>query len=142
MGLDRRTRPLPVFVGLLVLAGPARADWLGDIWRGHDGLPAISLSDAGVSVTMPQSALRKARAAGLSVEQAVGAFLGRYGTRMCSEVIDLNTSRRLSVHLHLQDEVPAPLPGHLYVADPDGIEMVIDYAPAEKATCIDPSGPS
>jgi hypothetical protein len=129
-------------VMLLLLAAPARADWLGDIWRGSAGLPAISLNGDGVSVTMPQSAMLGARAAGLSVEQAVGAFLSRYASRMCSELMDLNASQRLTVHLHVQGEVPAPIPGRLFVVDPDGVEMVIDYAPAYQATCIDPSGPS
>ncbi len=127
---------------LLALAAPARADWLGDIWSTREGLPAISLNADGISVTMPQAAMLAARAAGLSVEQTVGAFLGRYASRMCSPLVDFNAARRLTVRLRLLGEVPAPFRGRIFVVDPDGVDLVVDYAPEHKAVCIDPSGTS
>jgi hypothetical protein len=123
---------------LLMLAAPAHADWLGDIWRTNDGLPAIVLNNDGVSVTMPQHAMNQARAAGLSVEQMVGAFLGRYGSRMCSEMADMNAARQLTVHLRVMNEVPPPFPGRAFVVDPDDIDVVIDYRPEQRTVCVDP----
>lgn len=128
-------------VFLLVLAAPASAyaDWLGDIWKTTDGLPAIVLNGEGVSVTMPQHAMNQARAAGLSVEQTVGAFLGRYGSRMCSEMADMNAARQLTVHLRVMNEVQAPFRGRAFVVDPDDIDVVIDYQPEHQTVCVDPS---
>ena len=124
---------------LLVLATPAHADWLGDIWHTADGLPAIVLNGEGVSVTMPQQAMKQARAAGLSVEQAVGAFLGRYASHMCSEMVDMNAARQLTVHLRVMNEVRLPFRGRAFVVDPDDIDVVIDYKPEHQTICVDPS---
>jgi hypothetical protein len=129
-------------VFLLALVAPAQADWLGDIWSTRSGSPAISLNADGVSVTMPQDAMMAAHAAGLSVEQTVGAFLGRYASRMCSEIADMNASREFTVHLRVMNEVPSPFRGQAFVVDPDDVDVVINYRPEHRAVCIDPDATS
>jgi hypothetical protein len=150
------------------VVGPAGADWLADVWSNDtirkNGNPAISLNATGaVTVVLPEAALAHARAAGLSVESAVSAFLGRYAPSMCSSPIDMNVPHsNLKVDLLIErlvafgdadaatQEAAATALNHLlkspgtgsvphvdkaFIVDQKPISLSIDYVPDNQGHC-------
>src|SRR5256885_1590902 len=100
------TLAIPVVLG----AHGAKADWLGDAWGDASvaahGNPSITVRSDGVAVSLPSATLKEAHAAGMTTQDALTAFLGRYSPQ-CSGVLDLNGPQaNLKVALSLQDEVP------------------------------------
>jgi hypothetical protein len=101
----------------LLVANPARADWLTDAWsdgpNAKRGNPAITSNSTGVvTVVLPEAMLAQAQAAGLSPEGAVVAFLGRYAPAMCSSMINMNVP-----HSHLKVDLLVERPVALRDAD-------------------------
>jgi hypothetical protein len=155
---------------MVTMMNPASADWLTKVWPenadpGH-GNPAITFSATGVVVVLPEAVLVEARAAGLSTEGAVGAFLGRYAPRMCSTLLDMNEPHgNLRVDLLTQRQVllddidgatqedaatalnhalknPAthsvPRIDRVFVVDQKPLSLLIDYVPNQKVHCVEP----
>ncbi|HLJ62927.1 MAG TPA: hypothetical protein VKT70_02395, partial [Stellaceae bacterium] len=120
-----------------------------------------TLGSTGVVVVLPEATLTEAHAEGVSTENAVRAFLERYGQH-CSELLDLDKPHpRLEVKLRLQrqaaledaeDQVqesvlgalkptkgrPIPRIEGLFVSAPELIEFIIDYVPTRQARCVLP----
>jgi hypothetical protein len=171
-GLGASKRLLWLTVIGLGLATPANADWLATVWpnttNSKTGNPAITLSADAVYVVLPEPVLAEAVAAGLTLEGAVGAFLGRYAPKMCSSLLDMS-----AVHSHLkvelrvqrsaamrsldtstqedaavtlnealkrQEQTLRTLP-HLekaFVVDRQGLTLSIDYVPEKTTKCVVP----
>ena len=154
----------------LLVVNPASADWLKDAWSDGPnatyGIPTITFDTTGVvTVMLPEAMLAQAQAAGLSTEDAVVAFLGRYAPAMCSSAINMNVPHsHLKVDLLVerpvalrdadaatQDEAAAALNQALkfpatrsiphidrvFVVDPKPLSLSIDYAPDHKAHCME-----
>ena len=155
-------------VALTLLASPARADWLERAWDGEatarTGAPAITLSGSGVLLVLPEATLAEARAAGVDTRQAVQLFVRRYAQH-CSELLDLDHAHQ-SVRVTLFTSKPVALEDAsdatqaqilealksragktlpkvetLFVVSPEHRDMVIDYVPARKASCVRPGVP-
>jgi hypothetical protein len=93
---------------VLLCVGSARAEWLTDAWDDEfvkqHGNPAITLNGGGAIVVLQDATLNAARAAGLSDQDIVLAFLQRYG--QCSELLDLQKPRaQLRVRLSIQRQL-------------------------------------
>jgi hypothetical protein len=152
----------------VAVVDPAGADWLSEVWSSaKHGTPAISFNITGVvTVVLPEEVLEQARATGLSTENAVGAFLGRYAPPMCSTLVDMNVPHsNLKVDLLLEravapGDVDAPtqeaaaialnhalksqptgsIPHikRVFVVDQKPIALSIDFAPEHEAHCVEP----
>ena len=156
---------------MVTFIDPARADWLARAWPENaepkDGNPAITFSSTGtITVVLPEAILNEARAAGLSTERAVGAFLGRYAPKTCSNLFDMNVPRtNLKVDLMIQREVaPDHIDGptqedaaatlnhalrnltrgsvphidRVFIVDQEPISLSIDYVPEQTVHCVAP----
>lgn len=161
----RTTSPSVVSLVLaLLVAAPARADWLESAY-GEDvaetGGPAITLSADRVLLVLPLATLQKANNAGVTTAEAVKQFVQRYGPS-CSDVLDLNRPHRhvkvqffLSRPVALEDapepvlgEIldalktaktkPLPRVDNLFVTADDGTEFFIDYVPTHQVECVEP----
>jgi hypothetical protein len=105
--MNLRTSVAMVAVVSFAGIGVAEADWLGDAWSGESstrhGSPSITIGAAGeVSVALPGAVLQEAHAAGATTEGALRAFLGKYGPRLCSQLLDLNIPQKnLKVELRM-----------------------------------------
>lgn len=162
-------RKLALFlVAAMVAATPAKADWLeragSDELAATAGSPAITLSDAGVLLVLPEVTLAEAHAAGRSTQEAVQLLVQRYGQH-CSDALDLDRPHaHLRVRLFLQKpadlaDAPERVQGEvldalkatrakntkklarverLFVASDDSVELFIDYVPARRASCVQP----
>lgn len=92
----------------------ARLDWADEAWSesyiSRYGSPAITINaTAGVTLVLSEASLYDANAAGLTLERAVAVFLGRYGPKQCSHIIDLSKPiTGLTVKLLIQREKPLP----------------------------------
>src|SRR4051812_26246666 len=100
-------RRFGLMIAACCVASSANADWLTTVWPNtadaKNGNPAITLTADSVAVVLPEAVLAEAESAGLSVEGAVGAFLGRYAPKMCSSVLDMGAVHpRLKVELRVQ----------------------------------------
>jgi hypothetical protein len=136
-------RTLSAVAALAVFSAlPAQAGALPDsIWSGDEGCPPSITADArgDVSVTLPAQAV--ADAGGGSVAQIVKDFLETYGAHICSAAFDFQAAHaRLKVGVALMRPVnSAGLPGQLYETQPTYREVVIDYTPRDKVTCVAPA---
>ena len=108
--------------------GVAEADWLDDAWgeksSARHGSPSITIGAAGeVSVALPRSVLQEAHAVGATTEAALRAFLGRYGPRFCSHLMDLNVPQKnLKVALRMLE---APFEGvEVFLVSPEHSDFV------------------
>jgi len=147
----------------------ARADWLGDAWSEEsvrkNGNPAITIHRDAIHVVLPAATLRQAHNEGVTTEQALGAFLERYGQR-CSGLLKLNAPHpSLKVTLSLQtrtsfddipedDETLAELKAEylkrysemgspvLFTVSPGRFDFTIDYAPKRQVRCVTPEMPT
>lgn len=155
-------------VALTLVAAPARADWLDRAWDGdataRTGAPAITLSNSGVLLVLPEATLAEAHAAGIDTHDAVQLFVSRYAQH-CGEFLDLDHQHQ-SVRVTLFTSKPVPLEDasdvtqaeildalkssgrkklprveQLFVVSPEHRDLVIDYVPARKASCIRPGEP-
>jgi hypothetical protein len=154
-----------VFLAGLLSATAARADWLDRAWQedvvNETGGPAVTLSADGVILVLPDSALNEAHAAGVSTRDAVRLFIERHGQH-CSDIIDLDEPQRnLKVQLfvsrpvaledaseRVQGEVlnalkeakqrKFPRVKSLFVTADEHTDLVIDYVPTRRATCVQP----
>jgi hypothetical protein len=161
----RRTPCLAGFAAALLVAAPARADWLERAWRddvvAETGTPAITLSAGGILLVLPEAALQEAHAAGVTTADAARLFVQRYGQH-CSDILDLDRPHQhVKLRLFLlrpvaledapervQGEIldtlktaktkPLPRVRNLYVTADDSTELFIDYVPARKASCVQP----
>jgi len=161
-------RPALVAAALSLIALPARADWLDRAWDGdataRTGAPAITLSHSGVLLVLPEATLAEARAAGVDTQQAVQLFVRRYA-QLCSEMLDLDrTHQEVRVTLFTSKPVPLedatastqaeildalksagskklPRVETLFIVSPEPRDLVIDYVPPRKASCIRPGEP-
>ncbi len=128
---------LAVFTALSAQAGELPES----IWSGDDGCPPSITADAkgGVSVTLPAEAV--AAAGGGPVAGIVKDFLEKYGAHICSAAFNFQAAHaRLKVGVALMRPVnSAGLPGQLYEPQPITREVVIDYAPRDKVTCVAPA---
>jgi hypothetical protein len=122
--------------------GVAEADWLDDAWSekssARHGSPSITIGATGeVSVALPRSVLQEAHAVGATTEAALRAFLGRYGPRFCSHLMDLNVPQKnLKVALRMLE---APFEGvEVFFVSPEHSDFVLDYAPTNTVHCIVP----
>jgi hypothetical protein len=122
--------------------GVAEADWLDDGWSekssARHGSPSITIGAAGeVSVVLPRKVLQEAHSAGATTEGALRAFLGRYGPRLCSHLMDLNIPQKnLKVELRVLE---APFEGlEVFIDSPEHSDFVLDYAPTNTIRCIVP----
>jgi hypothetical protein len=160
------------WLALLTIAAvnSARADWLADAWSDdashRRGTPAISFNATGVvTVVLPEAVLAQAKATGLSVESAVGAFLGRYAPGMCSSLLDMSVPHKdLKVDLLVERPVAAdnldaatqedaaaalnhslkspatksvPHINNVFIVDRKPLNLSIDYAPDHKVHCVE-----
>jgi hypothetical protein len=119
--------------------GVVQANWLDDAWSdkssARHGSPSITIGASGeVSVVLPSIVLQEAYSAGATTEGALRAFLGRYGPRLCSHLIDLNLPRKdLKVELRLLE---APFEGaQVFITSPDYGNFVIDHTPTNIIRC-------
>jgi hypothetical protein len=126
------------FAGMDVI----QANWLDDAWNesssARHGTPSITIGAAGeVSVVLPRAVLQEAYAAGATTQDALRAFLGRYGPRLCSHLMSLNLPQKnVKVELRLLE---APLEGaEVFVASPEHNNFVLDHIPANTIRCIVP----
>jgi hypothetical protein len=122
--------------------GVAEANWLDEAWSekssARHGSPSITIRATGeVSVVLPGTVLQEARAAGATTEGALRAFLGRYGPRLCSHLMDLNIPQQnLKVELRMLE---APFEGaEVFIDSPEHSDFVLDYAPTNTVRCIVP----
>lgn len=153
----------------LAASGPARADWLRDVWSEEsvrqNGSPAITIGRDSIHVVLPAATLRQAQNEGFTTERALGDFLEKYGQR-CSGLANLNAPQpNLKVTLSLQnparfedilegDEVLAEFKAEylrrrakpespvLFTVSPGQVEFTIDYAPKRQVRCAVPEMPS
>lgn len=140
-------------LALLLIASPAHANWLDDAWTPETmnatGGPAVTLNAQGVILVLPAVTLEEARKAGLSVKEAITAFLDRYSPQ-CADVLDMNEPHPgLKVALSLERPFDGDgaeldgvlLPGHLFVTDDEEARFTVDYVPTRKAVCVVPEVP-
>jgi hypothetical protein len=149
-----------------LLSSPAYANWLDDAWTGEtvnrDGGPAVTLNDDGVTLVLPADTVAAAHAQGFDTRQMVTLFIERYGQH-CAGIIDLDQKQRLRVQLFVSqpvdlndaseetqqevgDSLTAMAKGsrrvahveQLFVTAPEHQELIIDYEPTRKASCIIP----
>lgn len=156
----------------VAVASPASADWLADVWSNdvsyNNGYPAITFNTTGVvTVALPEAVLAQARGAGLGVEAAVSAFLGRYAPRMCTTLIDMTVPHpNLKVDLLVEHSVqidaadPAvqeqaatalnnalkspgtksvPRINRAFVVDQRPLSLSINYVPGDEVHCVEPA---
>jgi hypothetical protein len=121
--------------------GVAKADWLDDAWSetssAEHGHPSITVGQGGVSIVLPRAVLDEAQAAGATAEGALRDFLGKYGPRLCSQLLDLNTAQKnLKVAMRVL-EAPSQGFGAFFVS-PVRTDFVLDYAPTNTVGCIIP----
>jgi hypothetical protein len=124
------------------LTSVAEPNWLDDAWSetssARRGNPSITVGAAGeVTVVIPKAVLQEAHAAGVTTEGALRAFLGKYGPKLCSRLVNLNIpQKKLKVELR---ELEAPLEGvEAFAVSPVHSDFVFDYAPANAVSCIVP----
>jgi hypothetical protein len=152
-------------VTLCAMGTPAWADWLA--WNeAPNGNPAITLDARGaVAVTLSDTTLAAAAAAGLAEPAAVRAFLARWAPHLCSPIMDMNAPHpRLAVDLLIEHRVApedldettmglatgflnetlqasphvVPRIKQAFAVDQHRRSMVIDYAPEKPVKCQDP----
>jgi hypothetical protein len=153
---------------MVSVVNPVEADWLADAWSSQkDGTAAINFNASGVvTVVLPEAILAQARATGLSIEGAVGAFLGRYAPPMCSSLIDMTVPHaNLKVDLLIEHPIAlgdadvttqegaadalnhalksqpkgsVPHINRAFVVDRKPLSLSIDYVPGQKAHCVEP----
>jgi len=149
----------------------ANADWLANAWPEDailkNGNPAITFGAAGtITLVLPQAVLGEAHAAGLSVERAVGAFLGRYAPKTCSNLLDMTVPHtNLRVDLLIERPValngidgsaqedaaaalnhalrnmargPVPHIDRAFIVDQKPRGLAIDYVPELRVHCAEP----
>jgi hypothetical protein len=161
-------KTVSLVAALLLAAGPARADWLERAWdaasAAKNGAPAVTLTQSGILLVLPEATLAEAHAAGVETPQAVQLFLRRYGQH-CSAVLDLDRAHEnIRVKLFTLRPVPLeeaservqgevldalksagskhfPRVRDLFVADDQPSELTIDYKPERKANCVRPGEP-
>jgi hypothetical protein len=165
---------LSVFATMVALAALAEtriahADWLDDAWSEDsvrvNGNPAITIRSDFIYVVLPTATLRQAYDEGVTMEDALRAFVGRYGQR-CSSLIDLNVPHpHLKIRLSWQgqarlneiaekDEALAALRDaylrqrigdnvpSLFTVSPGHLDFTIDYVPTNRVRCIAPEPPT
>jgi hypothetical protein len=155
----------------VIAVHPASADWLASAWPENavpkNGNPAITFNAAGaVTLVLPEAVLGEAHATGLSTEQAVSAFLGRYAPRTCSSLLDMtvpHTNLRVDllierpIALDAVDEATqeeaattlnhalksvtrgsVPHIDRVFIVDQKPVSLSIDYVPDRKVHCAEP----
>jgi hypothetical protein len=155
----------------VIAVHPASADWLASAWPENavpkNGNPAITFNAAGaVTLVLPEAVLGEAQAAGLSTEQAVSAFLGRYAPRTCSSLLDMtvpHTNLRVDllierpIALDAVDEATqeeaattlnhalksvtrgsVPHIDRVFIVDQKPVSLSIDYVPDREVRCAEP----
>jgi hypothetical protein len=153
----------PCLVALVAIAAPARAGWLeraaSDDMIDANGMLAVTLSDAGVLLVVPEAVMQEAQAAGVAMPEAARQLVQRYGQR-CSDVLDLDRPHahlRVQVFLQrplaledasdrVQNEIldtlktaktkPLPRVNNLFVTSEAGSEIFIDHIPGRKGQCV------
>ena len=147
----------------VLIAAAAPADWLESAWNdgvAEHGNPSITLNATqGVLLELPVAVLDAAHAAGVTTEATVKMMLERYAPR-CTGILDLDSPQRhLRVQLFLMRPVAIedadertqaevldalksakqkklPKVSGLFVVDPEGTEVFVDYVPAGKPVCV------
>ena len=153
----------------VIAVTPANADWLANAWPEipKNGNPAMTFSATGtVTLVLPQAVLGEAQAAGLNIERAVSAFLGRYAPRTCSNLLDMTVPHtNLRVDLLIERPValdnidgsaqedaatalnhalknlargPVPHIDKAFIVDQKPLSLAIDYVPEQKVRCLEP----
>jgi hypothetical protein len=150
---------------------PANADWLANAWPQDafpkNGNPAITFNATGtVTLVLPEAVLGEAQAAGLSIEHAVSAFLGRYAPKTCSNLLDMTVPHtNLRVDLLIERPValddldgttqdhaaaalnhalknlamgPVPHIDRAFIVDQNPLNLAIDYLPEQGVHCAEP----
>jgi len=159
-----------VFLSVIAFT-PANADWLANAWPEDvipkNGNPAITFGATGtITLVLPQAVLGEAQAAGLSVERAVSAFLGRYAPKTCSNLLDMtipHTNLRVDVLIErpvaldsidgpaqedaatalnhaLSNMTRGPVPhiDRAFIVDQKPLSLAIDYVPEQRVHCAEP----
>jgi hypothetical protein len=149
----------------------ANADWLANAWPEDaipkNGNPAITFGATGtITLVLPQAVLGEAQAAGLSVERAVSAFLGRYAPKACSNLLDMTVPHtNLRVDLLIEHPIaldnidgsvqedaatalnhalknmargPVPHIDRAFIVDQKPLTLAIDYVPEQSVHCAEP----
>lgn len=123
------------------------AGWLEDAWpqgkAAEHGNPAITFSaDGTVTAVLPEASLNDATDAGLTLSDALSAFLGRYAPGTCSDLFKADQLHMdLRVMLKVQHEYRiGKVP--FYAVDDIGQEFSIDYTPNVSVHCVDASNDS
>ena len=155
----------------VIAVTPAKADWLANAWPEDaipkNGSPAITFNATGtVTLVLPEAMLGEAQAAGLSIERAVSAFLGRYAPKTCSNLLDMtvpHTNLRVDLLIErpvapdnlddsAQDDATAALNHALknlasgrvphidraFIVDQKPLSLAIDYVPEQAVHCAEP----
>jgi hypothetical protein len=153
------------FAAAVVIALPARAGWLehaaSDEMIDAAGMLAVTLSDEGVLLEVPEAVMQEAQTAGVGMAEAARLLVQRHGQR-CSDILDLNRPHaHLRVQVFLQRPVALedagelvqgeildalktaktkrlPHVNNLFVVAREGAEVFIDYVPGPKAQCVQP----
>lgn len=100
-----------------------------DIWNGNrGGIPSVTASETGVSVTLPEEAVKDA--GGGSLATLVQSFLNRWAPEICSDLFDFQHAHQ---KLTLRAAVFAAGGGPAKYQD-----IVIDYRPSHEVNCIEP----
>ena len=130
-----------------------------------NGTPAITFHADSVYVVFPIATLLQAHVEGITTEDAVRAFLERYGQR-CSNLIDLNAPHsslrvRLSLQspadlgdidqedevlfsfrsVYLKEKLDPDVPS-LFTVSPDHLDLTINYVPTRQVHCVSPGAVS
>jgi hypothetical protein len=113
-----------------------------DIWSGrHGGVPSITASaQDGVSMTLPARAVEEA--GGGSIAQFAQNFLDKWAPDLCSGAFDFQSAHKgLKVGVALMKPAGRTVldgqPAELYEVTTYS-DVLIDYEPNRKVTCVNP----
>jgi hypothetical protein len=118
-----------LYLGGLVPAGAGELP--NDIWNGNrGGIPSVTTSHSGVSVTLPAQAVTEAGGGeGAALSAMVEDFLNRWAPEICTDLFDFQ-------HPHQQMNLRVAILGAGAAAAYR--DVVVNYRPAREVKCIEP----
>jgi len=122
------------FTALLYFAGVVAAgagELANDIWNGNrGGIPSVTTSQSGVSVTLPEQAVTEAGGGeGAALSAMVEGFLNRWAAEICTDLFDFQHPHQ---GLNLRVAILRAGAAAAYR------DVVINYRPSREVKCIEP----